>query len=266
MDDPAALEKGITTEPIKSSKSWDFLKTFGTKLKNRTEAKPHVYPESPALVQEARNQLIDKILTGGLKSSETVVQEGGQFLGSIDKESMPYIFGRDLKPVDQYHDQATFRRALDQVLYMGDSSCLPVVTERPGESAVQRHLVRSTKAERDEISRRASSSFLVVCKSNSNSDYARTEDQTKPGDFAYVVFPEQVLSEYGADKLAQKGLKIASVSRVVKRSLLMGDPVDIPDYEGALEEIVQELNSPIWVHAVRLPLKEDLEKSGQIQK
>lgn len=221
---------------------------------------PH---ESLSPVKEARHQSIDKIITMGLKSSDTLSKQGDQFLGSIDKAPQPVVFGRLLKPESQYRDQTHFQNAVDQALYTGDDSCLPVVTERPGESSVDRHLVKSTRQEREKISDRVCSSFLVVCKSEPNNlpeaySLTRTEDQTTPENFSYLVFPEQILKDYEPNKITDKGIKVKSVSKTVDRSLLMGDRIKMPDYEGAVKEISRELNSPIWIHAVRLPSSADI--------
>lgn len=250
-----------TEQPTHSR--WNFLKTMGSKFGRRTEGhKQQPQTESSALVKTAREQLIDKVLSEGLLSSATIQNQGGKFLGSIDNKPLSVVMGRALKPKREYRDEKHFQNAIAQALYWGSNSCLPVVTERPGEGSEERLLFRSTQAERDRISERVFASFLVVTKSEPDIYYFdKDEGQTKPQDFVALIFPEQVLREYDPDSTRIKNQNVKSVTRTVSRSLEMGDPIPMPDYEGAIREVIQELDSPIWIHAVRLPVSSDLTQS-----
>lgn len=233
-----------------SSSRWNFLKTAKERWTRKTS------PETPVFVKAARVKLIDNILKQGLLASKTVVAQGGDFLGSIDNEGNPVVFGRVLKPQGQYVDAEIFQNAVNQALYSGDNSCLPVVTERPGESSETRYYLDPRI-----VAQRAQASFLVVCQSEPDALLQREEQQTTPQDFSYLIFPRQVLADYDQEALARTGIKVKVVDHMVQRSLLGGKKVAVPDYEAAVKEILTELKSPIWMHAVRLPTAEDL-KTG----
>ncbi len=239
-DTVKVVDSSSSDQPTHSR--WDFLKRR----------------EQPVTVLDARRQLIDTIMTEGLHSSASLKQRGREYLGSIDRKTLPFIFGRILLPPDRYKHGATLQRALEHALYTSDNSVLPVITERPGESTVDRQLIKSTPTERDKISRRATGSFLVVCNASPNDDMTRTEDETTLDKFSYILMPQEVLDDYNVDTITGKGVRVKSVG-TVERSLLRGDRVKVPDYEGALKDVIKELDTPVWIHGVRLPVEEDLQ-------
>ncbi len=239
---------------------WGFLKKISSRFGGKSEGSRYQpQTETPALIKTARQQIIDSVLSEGLLSRPAMKNQGIEFLGSIDKDGVPNIMGRAIKPKREYRDEKDFQNALEQALYWGDNSCLPVVAERPGESWQEKILFRSTQTDRDRISGRVFASFLVITKSGPDTAYfTKDESQTKPQDFAALIFPDQILREYDPDSTKLNGKNVKSVNKTVNRSLLMGDPITVPDYEEAIKEVLEELDSPIWIHAVRLPVSEDL--------
>ncbi len=248
-DKPTSISTERSNHP-----RWDFLKRF----KKIRERSPQVIKETPAELKAARAKIIDSVLSQGLLASSTVNDQGGEFFGSIDNKPIPNVMGRTLKPKEDYRDQADFESALAQALYWGDNSCLPVVVERAGEGSEERHLFRSTQAEKDRISERVFASFLVITNSEGEPRFDKSEDQTRPQDFIAILFPDQVLRDYDPDLTKTGNQNVKSVTGTVSRGLEMGDPIPVPDYESGIKKVLEETKTPIWIHAVRLPVAHDL--------
>lgn len=255
MDNPLETLPLNVAQKNETNSRWRFLKDF----KKRWEKSPVPQAETPPEVQEARNSLIDKILKEGLKSSQELTRQGGDFFGSHDKNPNQSLYGRVLQPKESYRNPQQFQNAVDQVLYTGDNSCLPVVVERPWESAVDQYLFQAPKAEKDRFSEKAASSFLVITKATGINTFDIDSNEVKPEDFISVIFPQQILSDFNPEKMKQLGIPFQSVSQDVKRRLMGGDEISVPDYETTIKTLVTQVNSPIWIHAVRLPVAKDLE-------
>lgn len=219
--------------------------------------------DPPALVQW-RARIIDSVLTNGLKPASLLQLEG--YLGSVDRRPDTRVLGWLLKPIRFMlaHPYQIWDHDLRAALYeFASSSILPVISERPREA---KNFLR-TIIEREKFVKRASASFLAVCGKDprgkivvDNGPRSQIEErqQVLSSALLYVVFPKPILEEYLSIH-SILGIKIPfkTAYGIVTRSI-EGQEVEILDYETPLNEIVNEVKGPIWVHGIRLPTEEDL--------
>lgn len=81
-------------------------------------------------VAARRANIINSVITDGLKSAETLTQEGKSYFGSFDRDPIELISARFLLPPHDYRSAAVFSKRLKQILYGGSTSVLPVMAER----------------------------------------------------------------------------------------------------------------------------------------
>jgi len=207
---------------------------------------------------EARNNIIESIVTKGLVSGASLVSEmeTGAFT-SVDQADNEQVFGRTLLSPEQYRNEQHYIQSLAHLLYMTDNSVIPVLTERRGKSKEDNVLVKATVEEKNKISDRIWSSILVISKGSNQADEL-TRTSVPRDDIQCLLIPSNILEEYGDDKLARLGIPYKPVSAEIFRSLFHGDKISVPDYETAISEVLQETGESIWIHGVRLPTEADL--------
>jgi len=68
------------------------------------------------------------------------------------------------------------------------------------------------------------------------------------------------MDNFQSTELQAIGVDIRTVNGNINRRLFHGDILTIPDYETEIKKILQEQNKPLWIHGVRLPTQEDLDR------
>lgn len=209
-----------------------------------------------------RAEIIDSILTRGIKPSRALREEGIRHLASVDRVPMELVVGRIISSSSELRDQSS----LDLHLYGSSRSIFPVLVEREHERELfwTNQWLNQNGFELAE--RRMAASFLIVCRAGALSEDRYSTGRTvSPTLFAYIVLPEAISNEHlgpEADKHGS-GVTIKIVRRTIKRVIkLDGEEhlLIVPDYEKSLIEILDELYNKAWVHGVRLPTEEDIER------
>lgn len=214
-----------------------------------------------------RAEIINRVLSKGLKSAVQLLAEGAVFSPSDDEFPREVVCGINLWNFHlQYGLNETdpfFRRRL----YSDCESIFPVLLERPGEKRTHNNVVRAVLEAvlKKEMEKRAAATFLVTCQ------YDTKEDEWVRGllshiplnRFSYLVFPRPIYDEFQTTPnpvALPEGVKLRVVDRLVERRI--EDHIDIdlevPDYESELVQILRE-STPrnLFVHGVRLPLDRD---------
>lgn len=188
---------------------------------------------------------------------------------AVDRIPDTGVLGWFLKPAQrlpwQPHQIAAddLRAALYEV---SSSSILPVISERPEEEKIYlRHNPRKIGA----FVERTSSLFLVVCGGDHKGKrlvnykpraYIEERKYVFPDSFLYLVFPESISEEYLNPHFRTRtklSVPFKTASGVITRRI-EGQEVSVLDYENPLNEIMNDIKCPIWVHGVRLPTEGDL--------
>ena len=243
-------------------------------------------------VAARRAEIVNSVLTDGLKSAEVLQQEGRSYFGSFDFGPREFISFRLMLPHKAFPE---FSSTLRDALYLRGISVLPVMAERQGRfTPANDHVDRAydfssgtwsgeeKKVVRQVLEPRISSSFLIVVNETMGNlieksrrfifssekerlraleHLGRLQISRMPSDrFSYLVFPQSVWNEYqGRQTHLNENSQVRLVKRKIKRTLFEKKLVlTIPDYEGALLKILEERGEPIWVHGVRLPTEDDL--------
>lgn len=233
------------------------------------------------LLAQWRAEIIDDILQHGLKAGVTLRLQGKRYLRSVDKSAGgltagSYVEGVTLGPPTHPHYQKVqegFSGETHRILYMDGFSVLPVLAER---------FLDDSTTSISTLAKRIYSSFLVVCRVEDDDDiWLRVTSTALPGNaenmllvpsnkFSYAVFPEAIWNEYCQN--GQETEKIKTPVRLVANSIerrlgfipyrFSQTFLQVPDYEQALLDILDEVKHPIWIHGVRLPTLDDLQLSN----
>ena len=203
--------------------------------------------------------IIDDVLINGLKSARTLFGEGRLYLASADLPVNGFISGY----------RVYFRYQIKEALYESVDSIFPVVSERKGEKRNDGiYASKINRSEKEILQKKMWSSFLVVSQLSTRTGSVvisgrETVNRIYPEQFSWLIFPEDVWGEYSQTRIPGQELTIPTkiVTRSIRRKIPSGlkpHLFELPDYETALKEVFAELDQPIWVHAVRLPIAEDL--------
>lgn len=209
----------------------------------------------PITLAQWRAEIINDIYRTGLRSGKRLAAERRTFIGSADSELNNEIHGINL------HYSIDRRDSLEYVLHKDGNSILPVISERPSEDTLlyDRQLLNPQDLEL--LTRRVHSSFLVVCFQNRIEDV----EHIPPNVFACVVFPRKIWEECSwlIASNQERKVPVKLVDKTVRRMLGHHHYIEVPDYENAVLKILRAFKEPIFVHGVRLPTEEDLERLRQ---
>lgn len=164
---------------------------------------------------------------------------------------------------------------LPSVLYKDQFSVFPVLTERRSDEYSLMSFVNARKYKKiDEeaqiltwirnnrglLGERMVSSFLVVCLFDDSfvplALHTNGKQEVLPASFIFLVFPFDIWNKYC--NRAKINIPTKVVPEVRRRIAGISGDFAVLDYERAIEEILEEKQVPVWVHAVRLPTKEDV--------
>lgn len=218
--------------------------------------------EISLILQEWREGIIRSVLTEGLKPGSVLSSEGKNCLLSEDDRPSSLVHGR------VFNGRS---RSLAGVLYSGGSSPLLVISEREGLETWYR-LGRWQSLSEEEISnieKRFSSSLLVLCYLDRIRENLKNFGKALgPENFLRMVFPAVIYDQLSPD--TKVAIAESEVDIDVVRGFIMREIPDdgefpnaprfrVPNYEKALRRMMNELDEPLWVHGVRLPIGEDVE-------
>lgn len=153
-------------------------------------------------------------------------------------------------------------RLLTSALYTDNASNLstvfPVLAERRGEKE---------NPTRKVFEERVNNSVLVVIPLSKikPEDYSTKEAYSEillnPVMPHTILMPEAFQEDLACvtDKSTDK-VHIKMVGSLRKQIRGFNGSITFPDYEGALREILKEIREPLFIHGVRLPTREDIEK------
>lgn len=136
------------------------------------------------------------------------------------------------------------------VLYRSNCGLFPVLAERNGRAST----IRSILIQRMHAS-------LVVVLNNSQGMIERT-GIILPSDFEEVLVPQALWNKY-----KQVFQPVGSCRLVIVHNYIVRDVeginfsaacLRVPDYETRLLKLVQDEGRKIWIHGIRLPIKDDL--------
>jgi hypothetical protein len=216
-------------------------------------------------LQERRNKIIVSVLTKGLKSSYGLDNNSG-FIGSGDNEKLKIISGRVIREAHannstEFHSPIEdYELDIQLGLYFNGYSVFPVLQERPWNGVYYRNFYTDPH-NADLLSKRCLSSFLVVCKFDSQSTNISTSNSFYPNDFLGVIFPFKIWEEYGhqLDNISN-GLKVITTNQITERIVgRLQTPIIVPDYESILRLLSRTESGAKWIHGVRLPTNEDMD-------
>lgn len=220
-----------------------------------------------------RARIISNILRDGLIPGAILRENGEDYLESDDQNSCGTVDGRYLSPVirrnksfEPYYIRGI---GLRLALYGGTFSILPVISERRDETPlVFSDRVKAMAA----FSERTSASFLIVCADENEPKvrkfFLERRRSVPLSAFSFLVFPQTIWESYLVISPEAKAcpIPIKTTVDVIKRNFGLipkAMEVEVLDYETPLQEIMNEVRKPIWVHGVRLPIEEDLERRMQ---
>lgn len=216
-------------------------------------------------LQKWREEIIRSVLTGGLKPGSVLNFKGEKCLLADDDLPSSEVCGCSISWV-----------SLAEVLYWNAYSILPVISERLGLKSwyIAGRWQSLSEEEISNIEKRFTSAFLVVCDENR---IPLEEDSAliSPENFLCVIFPRVIYDPLSPDTkaiIAESGADIEVVRGFIKREIPDSSifpnysPPDppkfiVPNYEKALRRMRRESEVGLWVHGVRLPTEEDVERS-----
>lgn len=233
------------------------------------------------LLQSAwRQRIITRVLNDGLIASELLQRlhnpqqpgaEFGPYLGSNDFAPMKWLAGCSILTPAECADTGAwgnlpnpFVSHLADRFYLGEMSIFPVLLERPWE----RRLHYADHYEGKDIDhvlsgfqQRVVSSFLVVAE--------LTQELTDkkvcwlyPEKFKTVMFPRDIWNDHIANTDGSiPPLPFVIIDKQVTKTIgTVPKFLNLPDYESQLKKLVELEQKSLWIHAVRLPTEEDVEK------
>ena len=236
----------------------------------RERPAPHSHESTNCSLAHWRSEIINDVISNGLKPSVILKNEGKPYLPSFDGKPMPFVSGVTFSPQTDYLDKDAFLKDLRGELYFGPNSILPVIAER--RNYPYWGWVDYKWSDYDVldsiVSQRTKSSFLVVCDLD-DFETIFVMGKVLPNKFLYLVFPKNIISEF--NQITNEGASTSVLTKIVDQEIeadMFGHfglqkIIKVPDYEGAILEILEERAKPIWVHGVRLPTEEDLVQKGK---
>ena len=223
---------------------------------------------SQPAIEDLRRGIAMSVFSDGLLSRKQLVERGKVHFPSADDHLNTNV--DDEVMGNTLNLDAKFRDVIN-MLYPGPNAIFSVLLERK----LGIHYPETTGL----ASARAQASFLVVCPVNriieQAEDWVEDEDGyttgysfsgvVAPSNFTYVVIPHEVLRNMGS-VATPVGSELIIVRSNLSRFIYDRDkmPASVPDYESALRDIVKKITTSYWVHAVRLPLQEDVQYDQSI--
>ena len=222
-------------------------------------------------LKTARTKIVSDIFENGLIPSAVLEQSENEYLMSTDDRANKGIYGRVFKPRSEFRDKAHFMIGIHFLLYLSYNSIMAVVPERSGEGINDAHLHRfrqrnkARRQDKEKFEDRLSSSMLVVYQAKEGeggeaAGITRDQDETKAKDIICVLIPKEIMDDIEPETIEKAGIDVRVVSKKIKRSLYHGDKLKMPDYEGEIIKLLEEENESFWIHGVRLPTQEDIDK------
>jgi hypothetical protein len=203
--------------------------------------------------------ILDSVASQGLLAHDLLVDKEGGAFPSADEKARDFVAGVYLEPPVTEE----FKRRLRSGLYAGAESVFPVILERPGETRHYRNSVPKVTDEiiKSECERRAAASFVVVC--NSTDPDRNRQSHISPEQFTHVLMPPAVYDLYAQSQTTRfpSATKVVVVDTKVDQVIEDGIHMELalPDYEGALTQIIDSEQRSVFVHAVRLPLDDEIQ-------
>lgn len=240
----------------------------GEHLLTVLDAKGFYEPAGWDKLARRRGAIIDDILQGGLKPSAQLVKEDRLYFGSADTELSTVVSGIHItpassKPRERYQQYEELRKSL----HSPANSVFSVIGERLGESPFS-----TDHANNPNYAQRLSASFIAVCRfkrigaprERHGIFFHAREETIPPENFVYLIFPQAIWEEYchnGGN--AQSNAVPTSIIEGKRREEMLG-PYNVPDYQSGVWSVMNEVNDYVWIHGVRLPTLEDLDKAQGI--
>lgn len=154
---------------------------------------------------------------------------------------------------------------IDIALYYSDSSVFPVVCERGYERKYETAEQLPTVLEE-----RVQNSILIVAEMSEVPSFSSKGNEVylqklTPDKFKVLI--PQSFFEKTKGIFESRGISVVSVPLVEKQvykgryqeGVIGGVKVDLPDFETQLRKMTSNSQSPLFIHGVRLPTKEDME-------
>lgn len=225
---------------------------------------------------KAQAQIIDSVLTGGIKSGFQLEQEGVKSFGSGDNESngRPYWAVYSPFQTDEFDSREQIR--LGRALYYHGMSVLPVMAERQWEvsAPLGNDFFPLSKEQQAALERRMQSTALIIFKNQEEYEKGRVLSKTgrvivdtiKPADFLALILPEEIYSSYKENSaLGNIDIPIEPTGLIQRSVAVRKDLFSVPDYETPVKKYAGD--KQIALSGIRLPSDiYDLEflKTGKI--
>lgn len=202
-----------------------------------------------------RADIIEGILQHGLIAGDSLKRQGWQWpVLNSGYPAAPCIGGYSFSPL--YGDRSRITNSISWSFYKYPAGTLHIIAERNDDLG----LSFGEKKARAET--RINASLLVVCDGEGRNIHEWTENIPASETLA-LIFPGHIWGEFMEQKrgdVSNGNADVVVVNDNTQRNMAYFDSVSVPNYEDALVEILVGRNSKIWVHGVRLPTEEDLEK------
>ena len=203
---------------------------------------------------------------------------------SFDRYYQSYLNGEDT-PAAQGAKKAA--EGYSKALYETTSSVFPVMTERPWIKPETQFNPGGNEAYRNlrqgDCEQSMANSILVVTKLGKvlegpgQSTHQLTAlggevkavGQVPISEVERIIVPENmravVEQAFPEELIRERCQFVGSVEKNISTMKWNDAPMEVPDYESALRQIVEEAPDAYWIHGVRLKLPNDIAIEGQIQ-
>lgn len=195
------------------------------------------------VVGQTRNAVVSAVLTEGLKSAATLINEGREYLGSEDTIARGHVSGALVDPSTNI--------SVEDALYSEGDSVFPVLVERKGEN----YFFAPKPHELPKFENRTQSSFLVLWRKKPDETFT-SRAVVPPEEMMSLVFPREVWDGLPEDIREKIEIPVVVVEDMVQRKVsgpVYGAELSVPNYEEALRRIWEQNHEPFLVHGVRLP-------------